>query len=565
MALPIAGVPYYKFRVEIITLVFLLLFLEIKPDEFPVIGNYGESLLEELRDKPIEINSCGLEDLLRLPGVEEELAQAIMKEREKRGGFKNLSDLLTIKGMNFELWERIAPFLVIREKGVKTPRDLLRDFKFRSGFFPEGIYQFTRFNLQEKDLSFLFLTEKDRGDLLFDFTSFHLTGQEGRFYWVLGDFFPIGPELIFSPPYFHFYRNFAFGSFCRRNLEPLRFVSETHYLRGLGITFSGKKGSETSLFLNSKSLDAMVDTSGVVQKIYYTGEHRDSLSRTCKGRLKEKGVGWQMRWQSGEASFLSFFSFNDYRDNFSFGRKLLLLGFSIRGKVLEQKWGWEWAKSLPGDWGMVSWMSQNWRSTSYWIRLSYQKGNFFNLYGYHPNYQPGNDELLFDTKLRFSFPFFTFSFSYNTKTNFTYDSLPHQLSFEWQGREKRLEWKISEKIYLGEEKSGSGVEITYRFSPNLFLRSGIMAKYQRDKRGFKFSAQIKISDLTISGYKAFLKEGIDFYHLETEGYEDNNYLTEKVAKVIIGYGREIGFRKFNFGLGIAKREKYSYDFKIEVK
>ena len=46
---------------------------------------------------PVDLNSAAVEDLMTLPGVGEKTARRIIAERELRGGFSSVEDLLKIK------------------------------------------------------------------------------------------------------------------------------------------------------------------------------------------------------------------------------------------------------------------------------------------------------------------------------------------------------------------------------------------------------------------------------------------------------------------------------------
>ena len=50
-------------------------------------------------DFPIDINKASLWEIVALPGIGPERAEKIVEEREKRGGFHSLSDLLDIPGI----------------------------------------------------------------------------------------------------------------------------------------------------------------------------------------------------------------------------------------------------------------------------------------------------------------------------------------------------------------------------------------------------------------------------------------------------------------------------------
>jgi competence ComEA-like helix-hairpin-helix protein len=60
---------------------------------------------------PISLNNESEEGLTSIPGIGPHLAKAIIQERAKRGGFRNLNELRCIRGVGSGLLKRIDPFI----------------------------------------------------------------------------------------------------------------------------------------------------------------------------------------------------------------------------------------------------------------------------------------------------------------------------------------------------------------------------------------------------------------------------------------------------------------------
>ncbi|MBN1102502.1 MAG: helix-hairpin-helix domain-containing protein [Deltaproteobacteria bacterium] len=60
---------------------------------------------------PLSINRESSAGLTALPGVGAGLAGAIVRERERRGGFKSLEELTSVRGVGKGLFRRIRPFV----------------------------------------------------------------------------------------------------------------------------------------------------------------------------------------------------------------------------------------------------------------------------------------------------------------------------------------------------------------------------------------------------------------------------------------------------------------------
>ena len=65
---------------------------------------------------PISINSESKEGLTAIQGIGPRLAEAIVKERSKKGGFSKISEVKKIKGIGDRLYEKIMPHITLREE-----------------------------------------------------------------------------------------------------------------------------------------------------------------------------------------------------------------------------------------------------------------------------------------------------------------------------------------------------------------------------------------------------------------------------------------------------------------
>jgi len=62
----------------------------------------------------VNINSASVEQLQALPGVGAARAEAIVKLRKERGGFRSVEDLLEVKGIGESGLKKIAPHVVLK-------------------------------------------------------------------------------------------------------------------------------------------------------------------------------------------------------------------------------------------------------------------------------------------------------------------------------------------------------------------------------------------------------------------------------------------------------------------
>jgi competence protein ComEA len=64
----------------------------------------------------VNINTATAADFDKLPGIGRTLAERIVKEREKKGGFKAVEELKGIKGITAKRFEQMKKYIIITEE-----------------------------------------------------------------------------------------------------------------------------------------------------------------------------------------------------------------------------------------------------------------------------------------------------------------------------------------------------------------------------------------------------------------------------------------------------------------
>ena len=64
-----------------------------------------------LLGKRVDINKASLAEIRELPGISEEVADAVLAERNRIGTFRAPEDLLSVKGIKARRLQKILPFL----------------------------------------------------------------------------------------------------------------------------------------------------------------------------------------------------------------------------------------------------------------------------------------------------------------------------------------------------------------------------------------------------------------------------------------------------------------------
>ena len=62
-----------------------------------------------LGEKKIHLNIASKDQLMKIDGMTEDIAKAIVEYREKSGFFKNPEDLLNVQGITQEIYKKINP------------------------------------------------------------------------------------------------------------------------------------------------------------------------------------------------------------------------------------------------------------------------------------------------------------------------------------------------------------------------------------------------------------------------------------------------------------------------
>jgi len=64
-----------------------------------------------LLGKRVDINTASLQEISELPGISDEIAAAVVEERDRIGRFRSPGDLLGVRGIKEKRLQKILPFL----------------------------------------------------------------------------------------------------------------------------------------------------------------------------------------------------------------------------------------------------------------------------------------------------------------------------------------------------------------------------------------------------------------------------------------------------------------------
>lgn len=64
----------------------------------------------------VNVNTASAAELQTLPGIGEAKARAIVEERQRRGGFERVEDLLEVRGIGEVALEKLRPHVTVKGK-----------------------------------------------------------------------------------------------------------------------------------------------------------------------------------------------------------------------------------------------------------------------------------------------------------------------------------------------------------------------------------------------------------------------------------------------------------------
>lgn len=71
--------------------------------------------IEESSVRTIDLNTAEVADLKAIPGVSSSVAKEIVEYRKKYGKYYAVKELLDVDGVSQELYERIKPYVTVRD------------------------------------------------------------------------------------------------------------------------------------------------------------------------------------------------------------------------------------------------------------------------------------------------------------------------------------------------------------------------------------------------------------------------------------------------------------------
>lgn len=298
----------------------------------------AEWLTERVAD-PLDLNTASVEDLSRLPGLTPLMAQRIIARRTTRGPYSSHSALLSVEGLDDDVYRAIRPFIAVDSSSAPPHRgSLLRDMEgrfiqrvtrrldvgrgydapdsTRTTYTGPPARLYTRLQLQSaRRLHFNLTLEKDPGEAFrwqpdthtfgFDHVSAHAMVED------------LGPlkTLVFGDYSMAFgqgmalWRSFSFSKgrdviapAVRHGggLSSYSSTEENRFFRGLGATVALHPRLSFTAFGSRRRLDATLTTDEqgrqVLASLASGGLHRTANEIAQKDAARETVLGGALAW-----------------------------------------------------------------------------------------------------------------------------------------------------------------------------------------------------------------------------------------------------------------------------
>lgn len=283
-------------------------------------------LIENLMHNPIHLNTATINDLLKIPLLDIQIARAIIDRRNFLGGIYKSEDLQNIAGVERGLIDRILPFLKLGDKYERSFLDsftdqfsnlklnfrsrILEDLQLRDGFSTgkfEGsrLKFYNRLKINSGDKIYAgFLFEKDAGEKSFnDFSSFYLKVNDISIFntILLGDYiFEFGQGLSIWSPY-SFSKGINAVNIQEKgvsNAAAYTSADENQFLRGAAFQLAVGPFMITPFFSSNKK-DASLDSlSGQITSLSMDGLHRTLSELSKENSINELVFGSSIEFNS---------------------------------------------------------------------------------------------------------------------------------------------------------------------------------------------------------------------------------------------------------------------------
>ncbi len=318
--------------------------------------------LEDLRRNPIDLNSAGLKELLKIPYLTPGDALKIIDYRRRFHYFNAPADLYKIPGFDKELIELIQPFITVG-KGSGEFKKFNTRFRIQDElpYSYSGCRFYTRTQVWTDQYHLFLVTEKDPDEEnFFDYFSPGFVIDEGSRRFALGRYnLDFGNGIVLSP-LGSFFNVYDFHLLINeRGVMPYTSVMENNGFFGAAV--SDSIFVRTTIFYSHQKLDGRIDSAGFARSFDPDGEHTDSLSFSRMDQIDEEIWGYDLCYKKSSFSLGNRFYRCYYNPPFAsddsltgfYGRKFWMSSFNIKYTTGNFFLFGESARTFHNRWGGI--------------------------------------------------------------------------------------------------------------------------------------------------------------------------------------------------------------------
>ncbi len=478
-----------------------------------------QEVLEELSSNPLDINTAGYDELIKIPYLTPINVYQILQIREIKGSFRSVSELLEIAGFDRDLLDNIEPFIKIEKPKIARPLPAKIQGQIQTKINLDSLKNIsqtdeweitTRLKFLMKhlptEIEVICLTAKDAQEKsLVDYSSssISITTKNNRV--LLGNYtMNFGAQQIFAGPYSYLNPSKDFTLEPYRALNAVKSVYNYPTFFGLGY-FQRMNNLGIYAFLSSTYLSAAIKD-GYVQRVYYYTKFIDSTTIARRNQLRADLIGLRLNYHQPSLS-LGLTAYHHRYDkpfaprdstNSFYGSKLNLLGGDFQSHLGNYFLRSELGYSLNGGLGASGQIIGNWRYLKVKFEVYAQQKNFFSPYSRWKSLTNRKDQIYAKFNIYYNLLGFKMYLSTNTKQDWDFDSLPSRLQFRINRAQDAFQINLVLKRNYKETNLttyGTQLDFSYQGLKNLQLLMRIEDRYVKNlpRSGRLFSWGAKFS------------------------------------------------------------------------
>ena len=286
---------------------------------------------QDLASSPLNINQATMDNLLLIPGVNLQLARAIVRYREEVKPFENIKELEQVSGVGPATLERMRPYITVGS-GLVLGKALYTNYRYwtsgghfeafsryqqtlqdqegytrpdSTGYLGSPVQYYQRFRYRSEHLSVNLTQQKDAGEPFagttgFDYNSYHLALENnGKLRaLVVGDYalyFGQGMVLWNGRTFGKGREVIGTANRSSRGVRPYSSSQESDFYRGVAATYGGK--FQVTGFYSFRNHTASRISENVRRLPQEDGFHRTKNERDQRDNLKQKVYGGRLRME----------------------------------------------------------------------------------------------------------------------------------------------------------------------------------------------------------------------------------------------------------------------------